>query len=505
MTNQSCKFKKSVMIALVTLLSSHGFAKSQIKTEYELVLPKQFQQNLINQKWQSFVNKEFTKNWQFPNQVVTAQGEIPVHINDIFLQVRTQLKKPDLQESQTAIELSSKNLEARLNIGDVSVDHIVEREVGGVVGRFRLQASCKNVQLQMRPDQGDFAIILTPAVDSSTAGSEIQSVRLGWKPDAWSVASMQCSGAEGFDVILKNEIQKMAQDSAAFVNPHREFLRASVQEELDKIQFDFSGSKQLVISRPDITVSMTVSELKDLGSSGAKVLGHFLVEFDRAPDEELKVLRLEGASSANSALASLRLPKDFLKEVMRRAYAPRTWMHKFTSDKISGFTELMQSRFKQWLVWPELMRYPKNSPFRFDVYSNKDINLQGHGMNYQMQGALNTMMLSQQGRNLAPFMHFTVPMKANIKLHVQNGVLTTDLGNPSLGLTAAWDSGYLSRNRVSKNFSAQVILDRVVRAIAGKKVVTVLPAIPVAEGLTLKVKSARTTGDHELVFDLNSY
>lgn len=504
MANQSCKFKKLVLSVLVTLLSSHGFAKSQIKTEYELVLPKQFQQNLINQKWTSFVNKEFSKNWQFPNQVVMAQDEIPVQINDIFLQIKTQLKKPNLQDSQTALELSSMNLQALLTIGDVSVDHIVEREVSGIVGRFRLQANCKNVQLQMKAGAGDFAVILTPNVGSSTAGGEIQSVRLGWAPDAWGVASMQCTGAEGFDAILKEEIQKIAQDSEKFVAPHKEFLRASVQAELDKVQFDFSGSKQLVMSRPDIKVTMTVDQLKDLGTEGAKVTGHFMVDFNRAPDSEVKVLTLNGNASANSSLASLRLPKDFLKEAMKRAYAPNTWMHQFNSDKISGFVSLMRSRFLQFFVWPELMKYPKTSVFRFDVYSNKNLNIQGQGLNYQMQGNIYTQMQSPQKGKLAPFMDFTVPMKANIKLQVQSGILTADLGSPTLSLNAQWNQNYLANNRVSKSFSSGTIQSRIIEAITGQKITTVLPSIPVADGLALKVKSARVNGSQDLVLDLSN-
>lgn len=503
MANQSCKFKKLVLSALVTLLSSHGFAKSQIKTEYELVLPKQFQQNLLNQKWTSFVNKEFAKNWQFPNQVITAQGSIPVQINDIFLHIKTQLKKPNLQDSQTALELSSLNLQALLTIGDVSVDHIVEREVGGIVGRFRLQAQCKNVQLEMKAGRGDFAVILTPNVGSVTAGGEIQAVRLGWAPDAWVVSSMQCAGAEGFDVILKEEIQKMAQDSESFVAPHKEFLRASVQAELDKIQFDFSGSKQLVMSRPDIKVMMSVDQLKDLGSQGLKVTGHFIVDFNRAPASEMKVLTLSGESSTSGGLASLRLPKDFIKETVKRSYAPNTWMHQFNSDKISGFVSLMRSRFLQFFVWPELMKYPKNSNFRFDVYSNKNLNIQGQGLDLQMQGSIYTQMQSPQNGRLAPFMDFTVPMKTQIKLQVQNGIFTADLGTPTLSLNAQWNPAYLASHRVSQNFSAGTIQSRIIEALAGQKITTVLPRIPVTEGLALKIKSARVNSARDLVLDLS--
>jgi hypothetical protein len=322
------------------------------------------------------------------------------------------------------------------------------------------------------------------------------------------VTSIQCTGAQGFDAILKTEIQKMTQDSQSFVTPHLDYLKATVQAELDKIQFDFSGSKQLLTSRSDIKVMMTVDQLKDLGSAGAKVVGHFLVDFDRAPTEELKVLTLSGDAEASGSLASLRLPKDFLKEVIRRAYAPNTWMHQFSSDKISGFNTLMQSRFMQFFVWPELMSYPKNSVFRFDVYSNKALNIQGSGMTYQMQGTVYAQMQSPQKiykGKLAPFMDFTMPMSTTLKLQVANGVLQTNLGTPTMNLNAQWNKDYLANTRgVSKSFSASTIKSRIVEGITGQTLTTALPKIPVAEGVSLNIKKARTNAAQDLIIDLGN-
>lgn len=501
MTNQGWKIKIAV---LAVFLCSHAFAKSQIESEFELVLPKEFQKNLINEKWKSFAEKEFAKNWQFPNQTMTAQEGIPVQINDIFLEIKTRLKKPALQEAQTLVELTSQGLQAELRLGEVSVDHTIEREVGGIVGRFRLQALCKDVRLNMTAGQGEFAVLVAPTLASATAGGEIQAVRLGWTPQAWVISSMQCSGAQGFDDILRGEIQKLAQDSATLVSPHLEFIKQSVQAELDKIQIDLSGSRRLLVSRPDIEAHMIVDRFQDLGTQGLKVRGRFTVDFARVATNSQKKLTLAEGSTAGAAnQASLRLPKDFLKEIVNQAYAPNTWRHSFLSPQIPGFVSLMRSRFIQFFVWPELMSYPKSSVFRFDVYSNKSLNIQGQGLQYKINTTIYTQMQSpQKAGQLAPFMNFTVPVTAQLGLQVQNGVLKVSLGSPQMGLQAQWDKNYLSSKRVSTGFSTSTIRSRIIESIAGEMVTVSLPTIPVADDLTLKIKKVRVNTTQDLIVDL---
>ncbi len=185
MTNTRWITTKGLSAALITFfISSHAFSKSQINSEFELTLPRQFQQHLIEKKWESLVNKEFQANWQFPDQQVNAQ-EVPVRIRQLSLKVKTLLQKPSLDDSQSILKLSSKNLQAELHMGEVSVDHVVERVVGGIIGRFRVQVQCKDVVLNLQPGQGSFSVVLSPQVENVKAGIQVESVDLSWLPGSW--------------------------------------------------------------------------------------------------------------------------------------------------------------------------------------------------------------------------------------------------------------------------------------------------------------------------------
>lgn len=483
-------------------ISSHAFSISQINSEFEMILPRQFQQNMIDKKWESFVNKEFQGNWQFSDQEIVSQ-EVPVKIKQISLKVKTHLQKPSLGQSQSVLELTSKDLQAQLNIGEISVDHVVEREVGGIIGRFRVQALCKNVVLDLAPGKGSFSVVVAPSVENTRAGTEVHAVNLSWLPGSWTSQNISCSGVQGFADLIKNEIYKIANDSARFVEPQKELIKKYVQDSLQNVQVDFSQPRQLIVARPDLSVVMLVDEYKDLGVDGARVRGKFEIQFLKAADQSLKVLTLDAnAKEVKSSFASLRLPNNFVKEVMRRAYSANSWLHKTTSDKIPGFATLMNSRFSQFFVWPELMNFSKSAQFRFDVYSNKDVDLQGDGLIYQMKGNFLAKMQAPKGNSYVPFMNFTLPLTSKVQLKVDNGKAQATFVNPVLGLTPQWDSSYMSRYNPSTRFSSGTIRDRIVGAMWGTTVTVDVPAIPISSDLTLAIKKVLAPAGQDIVLQL---
>lgn len=503
MTNTRWITTKGLSAALITFfISSHAFSKSQINSEFELTLPRQFQQHLIEKKWESLVNKEFQANWQFPDQQMNAQ-EVPVRIRQLSLKVKTLLQKPSLEESQSILKLSSKNLQAELHMGEVSVDHVVERVVGGIIGRFRVQAQCKDVVLNLQPGKGSFSVILSPQVENVKAGIQVESVDLAWLPGSWVAQGFQCEGVEGFEELIRAEINKIANDSVRFVEPQKELIKKYVQESLQSFQFDYSQMRQLIAVRPDIRLLMKVDEYRDLGGNGAKLKGQLEIEFLRAPDQALKTLTLSASTDSERASeAQLRLPKDFLKEVLLRSYSANSWLHQVTSDRIPGFSSVMGSRLVQFFIWPELMKYPKSSRFKFDVYSNKDIGIQGDGLRYQVKAPLYSKMMAPKENTYVPFMNFSMPFTSSVQLKVSGGQAQATFVNPTLSLSSSWDNVYVNRYNPSRRFSSNTIRDRIVSSLDGKTVSVALPKIPVAEGISLTIHKMLAPAGKDIVFQL---
>ncbi len=487
---------------LTFLITVPALSKTVVESEFELKLPRQFQQSLIEEKWKTLTTREFSANWQFPDQRVVSQA-IPVDIKGIAIDIKTRLEKPSLSGSQSALELSSKGLAAQLKIAEVVVDHVVERNVGGIIGRFRVQAQCKDIVLNMKSGEGQFAMKVTPNVGGTQAGANVDTVSLSWNPGAWVVAgNVQCSGAEGFSDILMNEVTKITNDSASFVEPQKELIKSYVQKYLEGATFDFSGSRKLVLARPDIEVSMRVHDFKDLGTEGLLAKGTLEVIFTRVAEDSHKVLKLDKEAAATASSASLRLPKDFINVVLGEAYKGNTWMHQISSNRLPGFSTIMGSRFVQFFIWPELMNYSKSAKFLFDLYSDKDVQITGTGLQYSVKASMYARMQAPKSGAYIPFMNFSLPFTSKVTLKLDGGKVQAKFVNPTLGMTGMYDSTYVSRYSPSRRFKSSTIRDRIIDSRWGPTGSMTLPEITVAEGLSLQVQKMLTTDSSDLVLQL---
>lgn len=494
---------RTLSVALGTLLiySANAFAKSQIISEFELHLPRQFQEVLITKKWESLMNKEFQGNWQIPDQKTVTDG-IPVQMKNISLAVKSFMEKPRLEDPQNALLLTAKDLRAELKLGEVSIDHVIERSVGGIVGRFRVQALCHNVALQLAPDAGNFSLVLNPQVDSTSIGLNVQDVHLSWAPGAWVASEIKCSGAEGFSEVLKKEIERIANDSESLVSPHLSTIKTKIQESLKDSTYDYTSEKELNVARPDIRIFMLDLKYENLGTQGVRMKGNLHVNFLLSKKEDIKNLKLDKSTQVLGAEAQLRLPKDFISEFAMQAYTAETWLHRIVSTKISGFNSLMQSRFSQFFVWPELMSYPRSAQFLFDVNSPTDISIKGGGLKYRLESLLFTRMWAPKNGSYIPFMSFTTPLKNDLFLSVNQGKLNLQFKKVDLALSAKWDPQYLSKYSPSTRFSKSTIRDRLATSLEGLQTNILLPKIPVIEGLSLQINKVLSPVGEDLVVRL---
>ncbi|MBO9665201.1 MAG: hypothetical protein J7501_00105 [Bdellovibrio sp.] len=474
-------------------------------SEFELQLPRQFQQSLIEKKWNSLSTQEFQGNWKLSDQIIQT-SQAPVNFKGITIAVKSNLKKPSLADSKALLQLSSQDLSAEIQIAEVSVDTIIEKEVGGMIGKFRIQAKCENVGLKLKSGQGKFGIILKPNVGSTAVGGEVQDVSLSWSPGSWEVGDFTCTGAEGFDVVLRDEVQKISNDSDSFVNPQKSTIKEQVAKYLSSYELDLSLPRQLVTARNDISMSMSIdSYTEDENTKAMVARGHIFVTFKNSKTGNAKVLTLSKTAVIlnQGAEAGLMVPGEFAKELLNEAYAADSWVHTLSSSQLPGFSTIMNSRFAQMFIWPELMDYSKSAKFRFDLYSNKDPQISGSGMSYNVKLNLISRMQAPKSSGYVNFMYFTMPFSTKLDLAVDNGVMSASFKNTALTLNYQWDPTYVKNYSPSQRFSASTIRDRVVGSISGKTNKFNLPTLPLAEGISLKVKSVKSLSNDDLLLRLN--
>lgn len=504
--NRSFKSLRTASLFVFLFWGVFSRAETVVESEFELFLPRKFQQNLIDTKWKDLLNKEFQLNWQFPDQAMTSEQGIHVQLQGVSLQIQTILEKPLLGSAQNDLELQSRDLQAQMVISNVFVDQDIIKTVGGITGQFHIKAQCHDVTLNLKKNLGDFKISLKPEILANQGRAEVQDISLAWQSRAWVAQDFQCSGAEGFVNLVQQEVQKISADSAAFINPHKAQMISYLQQYMNSKEIDFSQPRKILSGRTDVDISMVVDRFDDTNLESILVKGRLIIRFTRNTKDERKYLNLLLNNSTfydhNVNQAQLRLPVNFVKEMVAQSYVANSWIHKFSSDKISGFSSLMSSRFMQFFVWPELMRYPKNSLFEFDFYSDKDVLVSGKGLQYRLSMNLLTKMLAPQNGSFVAFMNFSTPLQSQLQLSVQDGLTRVQFSNTALSLRYQWDSQYIKNFSPRTRFSASMIQSRILSSLSSSGITFQLPKIPLSEGLMLGVKSVRELSNAEILLRL---
>lgn len=479
------------------LISQAVFAASVVESEFEMLLPRKFQQNLIEQSLAQMQNKELKFSWPIPNQNYN-ETDLKVDVTGISLDVTSGLEKPVLSEGGKQILLRSQNLQATLKAQSISIDQVIEREVGGVIGRFRVQAQCENVTLNLQPGKGSFAIRLTPVFSGSVVKAQVENVDITWTSDAWSMGNFNCTGTQGFDETLKKEVLQMVADPTIF-DPYKGTLKDYVQKYLDTQAVDLSGTRTLPSVRSDIKILLRITGLES-ATTGLKIRGAISFEFARGGQQDSVFLSLSGNPLQQdiSSGAILRLNESLIPRALEQAFLAPTFVRRVNSNDISAFRQLMRSRLLQILAWPELTKFSRSANFLFDIFTYKDLKLSGEDLKYHFSTRLNAQMYAPKRGQYVPFMAFDIPLSGGVDLSVADGKMTAKLTDPSLNLYFSWDEDYVRKYHACKRFARSQIQQRLRTALQKETQTSFnLPAIPLMNNLSLQIDQLRPSPENQ--------
>lgn len=496
---------KKMWVGIIFLLniSSHALAHSQLISEFRMNLPRQFVQEVLEKRWETLTSKEFQGNWKFSDQEIRTLS-VPIKISDISLTLKTLLHKPSVNSDGGALDLMSDNLQLQLHIGEVAVDQVLERTIGGVTGHFKIQARCRNNILSLLPGQGGFTLQLSPLFHGSKMHLAVNDMDLFWNKGSWKWEGSQCEGAEGFFYLLQQEVEQMISNSHSFIQPRKEVLKKYIEESIQPQELDFTGASQISTERSDIRAAIVFDEGRPNTRGFYQLKGRLFIDFFQdTQDNAVLHFNADSTTMKNSNSGQLRLPKGFINEFVKKAYAPNTWAQRVLSSKLPDFNTLLNSRFLQFFLWPELMSFSKRSIFLFDVYSNKNIFLNGDGFHYFLKATLLAKMWAPKNGKYVSFMNFTIPIQTALQFNIENGKLLWQTSALNLNLYSAWDSSYVDIYNTSPRFARKTLQNQLVKKMNENKGFIELPKIPLMEGVFLKIDRAQVLQDKSVLFLLS--
>lgn len=99
-------------------------------------------------------------------------------------------------------------------------------------------------------------------------------------------------------------------------------------------------------------------------------------------------------------------------------------------------------------------------------------------------------------------MNFVVPFSSNVTVGIADSKASVKFTNTSLDLKYSWDTSYVKKYSPKTRFGASTIEGKILDAISGKTMNVSLPAIPLMDGVNLKVKKASTLSNSDLLLQL---
>ncbi|MGZ6440536.1 MAG: hypothetical protein ACXWRU_10805 [Pseudobdellovibrionaceae bacterium] len=467
------------------LSATPTFANSIVETEFAMSLPRSFQQSLIEQEWQSLQEENFKMGWALPDQVYNTP-DVNVLLTGLQLNLNTKLQKPHLGQEGDSLLLESQGLEADLNIQAVAVDQYIEREIGGVIGRFRIQARCEGVQLRMKAGKGAFTMKLSPVFEGSLLRAQVDDLSLSWTTDAWNVENLKCTGAQGFDEVVKEEILKRTKDSS-LVEQQKSALIEYVQRSVNQHTLDLSKPRDLTSTRSDIKLSMRINDFTG-AEKNALARGVFRVEFTKLnnPNNIFLKLSKQNFEDSSSQNAMIRVPEEFIPTMTKQAFAANSWLRRMESSQLPGFSSLMQSRIKQFFAWRELTNFSKSAKFLFDIYSPKNIEVSGKNLKYQVKASLQSQMYAPKNGQYVPFMDFVIPFSSQVQVSLEQGKVFAKFSGVKLNLQERWEPSYVAKYDPFRTFDRNTIGQRIQSSAEGTATSYVLPLIPLTDTLSLQ-------------------
>lgn len=500
-----CGFLRGVMIYLLVTLGGATVtqAKTRVASEFELLLPRPFLQDLVDQQWQIFQKDEFTFSWAVPDRnYATPDGE--VLLSGLQLDAATKFHEPQLEADGESVSFVSKDLRADLSIQVISIDQYIEREVGGVIGRFRIQARCENVRLKMKPGQGIFTMRLRPTFNRAVLGVQVEDVSLHWTTAAWELAPLTCTGAEGFEDLIAAEILRLSGDDSV-AQEHKNILLEFARSFASAHVIDLSKPRELTSPWPGLKLSLQMQDFV-VRPESAVLRGVLRVDFiHQGSGDEIFLKLPSGASDSDSVVtAQLRIPESFVLVLARQLFASHSWKKRLSSEQIPGFRTLMSSRWTQFFVWRELLRFSKSAEFLFDVSPAKDPLVKGSKLRYQVRTAIAARMYAPKGGHYVPFMDFNIPFTSRVHLGVGRGNLTADFREVNLELQGQWVPSYLRTYHPYRKFAAAKIQPRLRQAAEGTSFTYALPVFPLGDLLNLRLEKLKSSSGGVLEFYLKT-
>lgn len=354
----------ALLLCLTTPLNAN--ARWQVKSEFQLHLTEPLFDTLIEDFWQSL---QGAQSMPVGNVTFDAGNRTTVQINGINVDVNyafplPQRVSPDVREW----ELRSSNIGARVTATQLLATQIQTQEIGGVIFENVVTVECRNISLVL--PQG--AASIHARVRAEVAQNQVQltmpSYGAEWGTSAWQVEALNCPTLANIQGQIKDQIVNFL---SSFNNLDDE-VGAAIRTMFATWSKDASllllSQLELPTKTDYLKVHYEPKEAKENNGKGLLLSGTLRFDYPfvaQGQDFTQEFKLPAGTQVTDQSSPQLLIPFATIRAMMMGEYFANKLEYTMRSNEIPAFTALMQSRFKQFFGWPDLMTYDQETTFLF--------------------------------------------------------------------------------------------------------------------------------------------
>lgn len=481
---------------LLAALPLAAQARWEVKSEFQLQLTESLFDKVIEDFWQSLSG---TQSVPIPN--FTINPGLPIQISGITAEMNYAFPVPKRTNANTREwTLASNQLGARITVANISASQIVDRIIDGVRYRVKLDAECHNVSLRLKPGLSAVAATIRAEVLDGQVKLSMPSFNADWQQGAWEVESISCSGTEGLDVNVREYALNAL---ASFQN-----FDAQVRGELETKFVQWSKDASiLLLSERELPTQKDYLKLyyepKNARESGGGLMLEGQLRFVYpyvAPNQnivqEFKLgvgtAKTSKAAAQTTAIPQLMMPFATIRALMMGEYFAGKLEYSLRSYEIPAFQEFMQSRWKQFWAWPDLMKFPTNTTFAFNFVPNGPPSFDNEKatdadtISGDLTLPLAIRMFAPVKGTYIPYVEFRTLLQGQSKMKLQKGgkvdfLVTTD----ELPMSYSWAKQYVAQYNPTKRIAAQTMADAAKESLSAEGLTLAFPTFVVGKALKL--------------------
>jgi hypothetical protein len=412
----------------------------------------------------SFVSQEFTST---PIDVHVTQAENLLSWQEItpkIVGLEFQLKGnfTGMVMNHSGIKASSENLNAVIKIDSIVFDQIIHREFGGNTIDVRVKSVCSGISLIIPNFKASFSSSFVPS--ASGYAPKLSGADIDFSQSAWKMPTINCQGVDGLGDEISSQIAASLNDPASLKTLLLPWLSAKVED------YWLASWDKLLLATGDALHILSIEAPSDKGLI-------ILAELPIKADKTIPLIVDQSILSNN--IPQFILNQNGMKALMEDKFfdlAPK----KYDLRQVDAFKQLLGSRVKQYVAWPDLNRFNTSTPFLLTLDPNQSkLLLSSTKVKNEWQAHLNGNGVLQVAIGGSPidYINFGIVTDTTLKFKVEKSLLTLSTGTVSLNM--AWNFALLYNMifNPNKRIAVDILKSSVASAFSNQTVNMNLPVL----------------------------